>query len=558
MRRLYWPNGTLKRELDRYWNEQGEELKVDVAVVRATLPPQPKPAPLNLNFFERFPKYLLDAPSWPKTPPPQMTCTWPATLNVDVLYVFGLTESAYGHFQPWLHEDGRRRLIFIENDPGVISHLIDAELFRDAQVDFELLEESSLDRLAERYPSARVEVVLSPRFQTRRFQKMRQALLHKTALSSALFLDRLYGDRLFGHFLQNAPRFEGGFYANGLENAFADVPAIVCGAGPSLEAALDMIRRLDGKALILAGGSAITALSSAGIEPHFGVAVDPNIEEFERFRNSFFDGALILSTRVHPGIFATCNGPFGYLCSGVGNAAESWWEKTIGLEGKSLSETMPKDAMSVTMLSLAFAAHLGCKTIILAGMDLAYTHGKRYAKGVCSDSANRKDETPAILDRLVHKKSKTGKQVTTAVRWVMEANTIAQFAKAHPQIRWINATPGGLSIEGIEEMAPDAVQLTGSDDLRAKIAQEIAKHPMPDLPRDLLKPLHESLVRTVGHLEILAGKKVGSKALAEWELQEELAVEVLFYDVPRILAQAENLGLKSGFELYLEIAERYT
>ena len=523
------------------------------------------------NFFDRFPKYILLAPGWPcKAMDGPVPGSWRESLdlrNVELLYVFGIGDgSAYLHLKEWLHQDPMRRVVFFEEDPAAVASLLEAgtDLFADRQVDFELLEPDSIERFAQKYPVSRIEVVAIPSYPIARFRKQRLAILRKTSLASALFVDRLNGCRLFENFVQNVTQFQGGFYANGLHNSFQGMPAIICGAGPSLQSAIPMLKQLEGRAIIIAGGSAIAALTAAGIQPHFGVAVDPNFEEYHRFRNSFFfEGPLILSTRVCPAIFGTCNGPFGYVRSGTGGAAELWLEKELGLTDPLLTECMPEESMSVTTIALAFAAHIGCTTIVLSGMDLAYTGGKRYTPGVCHEKTNGQEnnEKKNAADRIVRRKSKTGKFVDSAIRWVMEAASIAQFAKKHPHIQWINATPGGLSIRGIQEQSLESVALVNMSkryDIRGKIAREIMLHPMPAISENILQKLQDSIGRVIGHLEILADVKMGSKALAECDLDEELATEVLFYDMPTILAQAERLGLeKQGWALYLEIAGLY-
>jgi hypothetical protein len=221
---------------------------------------------------------------------------------------------------------------------------------------------------------------------------------------------------------------------------------------------------------------------------------------------------------------------------------------------------MSDESMSVTTLALSFAAHIGCKTIVLSGVDLAYTGGKRYAPGVCSQMNATMVAPKHACDRLLRRKNKTGKYLTTAVRWVMEAASLAAFAKKHPHIRWINATERGLDVGGFETLSLEAAfasHMRTFFDIRGKIAREIQLHPMPKISEDILRKLYESIIRTVGHLEILAGVQQGSKALAEWDLQEELAVQVLFSDMPIILAQAQHLRVTSGWDLYLEIVRRY-
>jgi hypothetical protein len=515
------------------------------------------------HFFERFPKYILTSHEWQVKP--WNGIPWKKTdlTDVDLLYVFGLGDgSFYRHHKEWLHEKPTRRLVFFEEDPGIIAALLEegTTIFDDPQVDFELLENETLDRFAWKYPLSKSKVLMTPGYDAGRFRKHKLSLLRKTALSSALFTDRLHGSQLFRNFVQNVPRFQGGFYANGLKNAFRGMTAIICGAGPSLQNDISLLREVKGKALLIAGGSAIAALSSAGIEPHFGVAVDPNEEEYHRFRSSFFfEGPLLLSTRVCPALFNTCNGPFGYMRSGTGGPAEQWLDEKLGLTEPLMPEDMPEESMSVMTLALAFAEHIGCERIVLTGVDLAYTGAKRYAPGIWSEKQNGIASPQNAADQLVRRKGKNGHYLQTAIRWVMEAASIAEFAKKRPHIHWVNATEGGLPIAGLEELPLATIPMPPSRDIRGNIAREMALHPMPHIPKDILDSLHESVARAIYQLEVLAGERPGSKALAECDLQDEIATQVLFSGVPTLLERSEFLGVeRSHWALYLEIARMFT
>ncbi|HEX2583416.1 MAG TPA: 6-hydroxymethylpterin diphosphokinase MptE-like protein, partial [Chlamydiales bacterium] len=397
------------------------------------------------QFCERFPKYALFAPHW--TPKAKKGAPWkPLDLtNIDVLYLFDRAAN-YPFVKGWLHENAERRLVLLEPDPGVVAALLQQKsaLFEDPQVDLEFAPFDTAE-LAERYPAKRIEL-LGP-------QKLRLELLRKTTLSHALFTDRLHGYQPFENFVRNLPHLKGAFYANALKGAFQGIPAIVCGAGPSLQTAIPLLKKLDRKALIIAGGSAVAALSARGVLPHFGMAIDPNLEEYRRFRNSLaLECPLLFSTRLFPGVFQTCNGPFGYIRSGIGGAPELWLEEELGLMEPLLGENLSDESTSVMPICLAFAQHIGCPTILLAGVDLAYTGGKRYADGISEEKEPFKEIEAArsAADRILRRKDKRGKLVHTAVRWVMEAAALGHFAKKHPEIRWINATEGGLRIDGFE------------------------------------------------------------------------------------------------------------
>jgi len=510
-------------------------------------------------FMERFPRLGLLASSWPIKEPSDEPLPLLQLEKVEALYFYGLGNGAiYFQIKKWLKNNPERELIFLEDEAGIIASFLrrldSIEILSDPQVHFALLSKNKqldgeLEALAERLPERRIEVAALPSYQGRRFQNIRLKLLRKTTLSHALHLDRCHGYQAFENFIKNLKHLPQSFYANALKNAFQGVPAIVCGAGPSLQQSMDELRSLEDRALIIAGGSTLAALSSQGIAPHFGMAVDPNLEEYRRFKNNFaFEVPLLYSTRVFPAIFQTCNGPFGYMRSGIGGVPELWIEEELGLLDPLLGDFLSPESISVTSICLAWAQFLGCNPILLNGVDLAYTGNKRYADGVADGEEvffAQIDAEKSAADRIIKRKGRNGKPVYTAVRWVMESASFSHFAKKHPEVRFINTTEGGIGFRGIDYMplSEASVQFLQTQfDLSSRVHQEIAKASMPSAAKEKIEEkineMKESLDRVVGHLQILSGEKKGSSVLAEMELKEEMAFTYLFYDMDLVIDRA--------------------
>ena len=492
--------------------------------------------------------------------------------KVEIFYFYGLgTGSIYFQCKEWLKANSERQLVFLEDKPGVIGSFLHrkvaAEILADPQVHLELFSKKNeeIEALAKRFPAKRIEVAALP--SKKGFQNLRLKLLRKTALSHALHLDRLHGYQPFKNFLENIKYLPLSFYANGLKGAFRNIPAVVCGAGPSLQKNIDVLRTLENKALLIAGGSTLAALSSRGIMPHFGMAVDPNLEEYRRLRNSFaFEVPLLYSTRVHPGTFQTCNGPFGYMRSGIGGVPELWIEEELGLLDDLLGDFLSPESISVTSICIAWAQFLGCNPILLNGIDMAYTCNKRYSSGVAEDDEITYaaiDAEKSAADRILKRKDRLGNPVYTAVRWVMESTSISHFAKKHPEVQFLNTTDGGIGFKGIDYMSlVEAVEGYAELNLRERVDLAIAESPMPEGAGELIDKrlfeLKESLERVIEHLCILSGEKKGSTALAEMELKEELAFLILFYDIYQVL-KVDSAFWKNWLDLavkYLEVFEK--
>jgi hypothetical protein len=494
--------------------------------------------------IERFPKFAFLELGFEKEEaiaPIDLT-------DLDLLYVYGIGSSIYGEVKKWLKENEARRLVFLEDDFSKMGSFLQSkealEILKNKQVHIEVFSRKSIDNLARQFPVKRVELVASPSKKMSR--ALRLKILRKTLTAYSLRYDREHSFYLFKHFLENVKHLPHSFYANGLKNAFKDVPAIVCGAGPSLFPTLETLRTLENKGLIIAGGSTIAALSSQGIKPHFGMALDPNEEEYLRMRNSFaFEMPLLYSTRVHPKIFQTMNGPFGYMRSGIGGLSELWLEEELGLQ-EPLLANFSQEAMSVTAICIGWARFLGCNPILLNGIDLAYTDNQRYSPGVVKEGGIPKGR------RLIKKKG-----VYTELHWLMESAAISQFAKKQKGVQFINTTRGGIGFKGIEyQEISEAVKGFRARSLRCEVFEKILQSPMPKntakIVEEKIEELKKSLDRVIDHLRVLAKEKKGSEALAEMDLYEEIAYVSHFFDIHQIFPKEDNFWSKA-----LEFALQY-
>ncbi len=273
-----------------------------------------------------------------------------------------------------------------------------------------------------------------------------------------------------------------------------------------------------------------------GITPHFGMALDPNPEEYERLLPAKpLEMPFLYTNRLLPSVFSLCKGPVGYMKSDTGGIFESWMEEKLDIAGTAIGPDLGREALSVTTLAIAYAYALGCDPIILAGVDLAYTGMKRYADGVVEDpkisiEALQKDKR--ATEQILLEKGRDGKPIYTLVKWVMERDCIEEFAKSHPERRFINATEGGLGFSEIPYAPLGSIDLSTSFDLRGKIDTEIQQAKLPHITKgkilQLYREVEESLQRCrVIAREMLTKPVFGKKTLLESDWQEEIAYTAL-------------------------------
>lgn len=451
----------------------------------------------------------------------------------EIIYFFGTDDGdSFRKLKDWLLEKPERALVYLEDDWGRLCAFLKSsqEILKSPQVHLKYIADKklwkqTLEEMAQRFPCDKILCVPQKGAADRQFAKKRLELMRGSSALSALYSDVLYCHKLFANLHVNFPKLLKGFDANLWKNAFEGVPAIICGAGPSLAEDFSTLKRE--QALIIAGGSAIPALLQAGVQPHLAMALDPNPEELERLRDlSSLKAPLLCSPRLQKSVLDTFAGPVGYLYSATGGLVEEWLREALGLPAHvPVGDTLGREAFSVTTLAVAYAHFLGCDPIILAGVDLAYTGGKRYAPGV---SASREEGSDSILEKKMVRKDKRGKAIQTALKWVMEGEAIADFAKKQNDRRYFNATAYGLPIKGFENAPLDQLLTGPSVDLRTKIEALSRKTGFECKTnwQKVMHNLHHSLLRC-GRIasQMHSVSSEGKKTLLKLELSEEPAYD---------------------------------
>ncbi|OGV48054.1 MAG: hypothetical protein A2X49_02040 [Lentisphaerae bacterium GWF2_52_8] len=153
-------------------------------------------------------------------------------------------------------------------------------------------------------------------------------------------------------------------------------PAIICGAGPSLDEQLGMIRKSAGKTVIIAVGRIAPKLEASGIIPDFTVQIDPETNETQTLTAC---ETLVALTQVSPSAARL----FKRIVWHQGDLACA--EKLL----ESLGSPLPKLEVAHTSLlsAIDFAALLGCPKIALVGSDLCLGKtGESHSSGYADDT----------------------------------------------------------------------------------------------------------------------------------------------------------------------------
>lgn len=260
-----------------------------------------------------------------------------------------------------------------------------------------------------------------------------------------------------------------------------NVPALVCGAGPSLADDLDSIRAFQSKGLIIAVDTAVNVLLHGGVDPDIIVTVDPQaVNRF--YLEGYFDGTLTSERRA----FVLVDPTTSYLTLRMIPPERLLYAWTPFPLARLLFDHLREDVGeiafggSVSTNAYDLALKLGCRRIFLAGQDLSFTGGQAHTKGaVLEERLNLKEHRtfrremhnyrqfsalpvrflPAVLDGGARGEAPANDRLVIFHRW-FQRRFAADLAGGHVD-ELVNTTPRGavFDVPGLERRSlADVVQ----------------------------------------------------------------------------------------------------
>jgi hypothetical protein len=300
-----------------------------------------------------------------------------------------------------------------------------------------------------------------------------------------------------------------------LFDAFPGVPAVVVGAGPSLDRNLDDLRAIADRALIIAVDTATRPLLAAGIRPHLIVSVDPS-DVNGRHLNDLADASdmwLVAEGSLHPTVFPQFTGrTFTFKVS----RHHPWpWLATQQADRGTLQAWG-----SVLTTAFDLACNAGCNPVVFAGADLAYTGRLLYCRHTIYEPDWSHLTTDAaraeFFDRAYFESHTTsleadvhGQDVLCAPRFVQFRDWLVARANAACDREILNATGGGILHGG------RIVQSTLKESLGH---QSVSDHGLADR---LASAWHQGVVPSLGislrrKLDHVLQRRDDEQQLAHW------------------------------------------
>ncbi len=167
-----------------------------------------------------------------------------------------------------------------------------------------------------------------------------------------------------------------------------DKSLAVCGAGPSLDKAVPLLRSHRESLIIMAVDTAAGALAQAGIIPDLVVCLEAQVYNVADFLPLGRVGArLVADLSAHPSSFRATDGPITLLSS-------QWIQSAFltRLQAAGLPLVTVPPLGSVGVLALHIACAIG-EPLVVSGLDFAFSPGATHCSGSPADLMERRTET---------------------------------------------------------------------------------------------------------------------------------------------------------------------
>ena len=264
-------------------------------------------------------------------------------------------------------------------------------------------------------------------------------------------------DKLWAYNIaSNVAKISTHYGVNKFFDKYKNIPAVIVSAGPSLEKNIRKLKEMKNKALIIAVDTAMKPLFSHNISPHFVITIDPQKKNSKYFRNvDFKDCVLIAESSVDKEAIDSFNGAI-YFISSIFPLAKYFMEE-LGNRGDITT------GGSVSTAAYDFAIRIGANPIIMVGLDLSFPNYQTHIKGSYHeenffteiyklDSYDSRIYKVLIAGNLREEKNIYNEKVWTDSRFDMYKNWYEEQCEKNNQIKFYNATEGGIIINGMENI----------------------------------------------------------------------------------------------------------
>jgi|GEM_PF-3896259 len=230
---------------------------------------------------------------------------------------------------------------------------------------------------------------------------------------------------------------------------FKNKPAILIGAGPSINSQLDWIKKNQDRALLVAADTMLMPLTDYGIQPHMIVSIErtPNVASLMDEKREHPNTLLLAAAVLDPNCFARYKGPRSIYFP------NNHYNRWLPLERSQLGS-----GHSCMGLAMAIVSFFECDPILLMGLDLCWSKtGESHMSTVpyLNKDFYKKSES-LKRDRAFKTLNSCGEEVETNEYWTMFRYQFDIWSSRLPS-KIYNLSPIGLPIKGAKKKSLEEI-----------------------------------------------------------------------------------------------------
>lgn len=354
--------------------------------------------------------------------------------DADVLSVFGT--SALSRLHTWLSKNPQRFVLCIEKDLKAFLQV--KQEVQHPRIKLYQWDLNACHRISWEFCLLRLTLV-AVNEEEKRFSTRLKEVYTQVHLLISDFRD--LGESIVSNVLQNITHLPTSLLGESLQNCCQNIPAIICGAGPSLDRQIPLLIQAQKRALVFGAGSAMCALETQKVQPHFGAALDAD-PPFSRFlAQTGYETPYFYQSRISSKQLLALHGRKLWVPDPGNYPLEQWIYQELGL----LCQPLDSGWTSANF-SAAIAAHLGCNPIICVGMDFCCPSHQVYAAGMQPDEGHWVECVNTKQEKRVSKPD-----------WLASAYWLDQFANNNAQLEWIYTDQEAVPLESLTYMPLEQV-----------------------------------------------------------------------------------------------------
>jgi hypothetical protein len=241
------------------------------------------------------------------------------------------------------------------------------------------------------------------------------------AVSADYSVQAHFGKRWFSNIIRNLSQ---------AEQILPALPPIrnaaICAAGPSLDAALPLLKGKKDRPFIIAVDTSLPSLLGAGLEPDAVVSIDCQHISYYHFMAGLPERTLLFLDLASPPLVASRSARPYFFSGGhpLTRYLSRYWRSIPELD---------TSGANVTYAALSLAEYLGARNIELYGADFSYPQGIAYARGsyirsLFENRQTRNNPLESLHSAFLYR-TPLSKQSGEGGSWYYETKAMAMYRK---------------------------------------------------------------------------------------------------------------------------------